>query len=264
MPKSTEPLTNEQRQLIEENYPAIRKALKTYLACKSMTKSRSTILNEALSYIPDVTLEYNPNIAVKKNFVDFAVQRCIFRLVDQFRSLNRNLRIFKTAKFLTSIKESLKNQNGSYSDEDILKVLEEKKLNAKKILNSKPIRVKTLRAIEQECSKYNKGIATLDVDDHLDGMITKSNKYFSELSGNGMESRNKLVRVRKKLIREYLIPIAKGNKEKSLQQISDEVNLSPGRLSQLMRDDSMKAFIKSFYKDFDSNGIPIPTKKYNV
>jgi hypothetical protein len=219
MQKSIGPLTSEQKQLIEQNYPAIRKALKTYFHYQKV-KNRPTMLAEALSYVPDVTLEYDPDMAGKKTFVDFVVQRCIFRLIDQFRSLNRNLRIFKTAKFLTDIKESLKAENGVYSDEDLLRAIEEKKLNAKKILNSKPIRVKTLRAIEQECSKYNKEIVTLDINDHLDGMVDKSHKYFSELAGDGMESRNKLVKVRKKLIREYLVPIAKGNKQKSLQQIS--------------------------------------------
>src|SRR6476469_9735406 len=98
----------------------------------------------------------------KKSFVDFVVQRCIFRLIDQFRSLNRNLRIFKKAKVLNGIKDTLKAENGTYSDEDLFKAIEEKKLNAKKLLNSSPIRLKTLRAIERECSKYNTDIMDLE------------------------------------------------------------------------------------------------------
>jgi hypothetical protein len=83
-------LTPEQIKLIEDNYDKIVNLLNKFLNNK---KKRSPILQgksedlvaEAISYIPDVTIEYNKEMAKSVEYYVFATYRSILRLLDEYR-----------------------------------------------------------------------------------------------------------------------------------------------------------------------------------
>lgn len=262
--QKSQKLTDEQKKLIEDNYDFIKGCLITYFKDQAKTNTRQRGLNvvklyEALSYLPDLAIEYQPESSNGKSFANFAADRCIKRLIDEFRSMNRHLRINKRKRgILDPIKKEILFNKGFCSESDLVLALEERNLDPKDFVGLKEFRQQSASTLVGE-QKIDNELNNVDMEDQINSIAAKADEYFSELPGVGMKSRNKLARVRRKLVKEYLIPHAIGDKKKSLAQIGAEVDLSEGRLSQLITDDNMKTFIRKFYKEFDSNLVPVAT-----
>lgn len=88
--KNTHKLTKQQIKLIENNYLKIVLLLNKFL---KNPEKRSQIFNrfknndlisEAISYIPDVTIEYNSNLTSIPYHL-FVTYRCILRLLSEYR-----------------------------------------------------------------------------------------------------------------------------------------------------------------------------------
>ena len=260
-------LTDEQVKLIEENYDTIKGCLISYFVDSSGRKVRQKGLNiskldEALSFLPDLALEYQEENSNGKSFVNFAADRCVKRLIDEFRSMNRHLRVNKRKRgVINPIKQEILLEKGFCTDNDLMEALKERDLDPKDFANLKELRQQSVSMLNSE-QRVCRDLENVDMADYIDSIGQKADEYFAELPGTGMKSRNKLAKIRKKLVKEYLIPLAKGNKIKSLSQIGQEVDLSEGRLSQLMKDANMRNFIRQFYKEFDLNDTPIVSNTF--
>ena len=261
MQKLPETLSEQQRKLIEKSYDKIKGRLITYFVNK---KNRNKIkhlnvsnLYEALSFLPDLVLEYKEEDSNGMSFENFAADRCIKRLIDEFRRMNKFLRVQNSRKHkVKKLQEEILSKKGFCSEPDLVEALGLEDLEVKKYLNLHDLKKVTLDNLKTKFDPFD-DIEEIDTEDQIQGILEKSERYFAELPGENMNARNKLANVRKKLIKEYLIPLATGDKRKSLSDLANELDLSEGRLSQLLKDDSMKTFISSFYKEFDAKSMPV-------
>jgi DNA-directed RNA polymerase specialized sigma subunit len=263
MQKLQETLTEEQRKMIDGSYLAIKNNLTRFFINKKPNRKIGldiSKLYDALSYLPDLAVEYRPELSNGKSFINFATERCIKRLIDEFRSMNKFLRIKKGRKEkVNKIKEQIIAEKGYCSEYELVEGLIHNNLDPEKYLKLKDFKRKALDKLESTPAPEDP-IEEINVEDQINGISKKADVYFAELSGPGMEARNSLARTRKRLLKEYLIPMAMGSKIKSLSSLAEELDLSEGRLSQLTTDDSMKNFIRTFYSEMDLNKIPVVTK----
>ncbi len=241
-------LTTEQRKLIENNYfevkDSIRKSLSRYKSLRNLGKRKGDFVNSALSYLSDATLKYNQEKAKDTTYLNYVTHICIFKALDEFRSLNRHTR--KNVAKRTLI-DKIKTEIGSDNQEDVNECLLKRGLDPNKFIDIDP---PTQTYITNELNNLfisdEDYFKNLEWKDFINSMVIRADDYFEELNTYGSEARDVSAKIRKKLIKEYIIPIASGKPDKTLGQIAKEIRLTEGRLSQMLHDDSMKTFIKPF------------------
>jgi DNA-directed RNA polymerase specialized sigma subunit len=85
------PLTNDQKDLIDNNYTNIlaytRGIIKQKIQKKLLFGNADELTNRALDYILEATQEYNPEL--NPDYVRFIGQRCVWRLIDFLRMETR-------------------------------------------------------------------------------------------------------------------------------------------------------------------------------
>jgi hypothetical protein len=205
-------LSEEQRQLIEDNFSEIRKTLSFVLAKKrrnggSTKVNHATVLAEALSYLPDVTLEYDQKLANKTSFAQFATQRCIMRLTDEYRKMNRH--IVNDVKYVVNPIEFYPENKFEIADNNLQDV---------------------------------------EWQDLREGLVKKADKYFKEYLEEGFEKLDRSSRIHKILLFDYILPKSEGKAYKTLEEIGNQVGMQEARLSQIIKGDRMRNFIKLVYK----------------
>lgn len=257
--RKLEKLTPEKRKMVEDNYKVIRRDLLRYIGNTQSGIFRyngNTSVNEALSYVVDAALEFDEEITSSGDFANFAVRRCILRYMDEYRKMHRHVRVgsAKRLKIKKVRREMLKKDNDT-TEEAVKAALKLEGIDIDH--EQEKMREKILYHETLNNSFNDNNLEDIDVIDQINGISRRAEQYFVELDDPEMEATNKSSRVRKKLINEFLIPLALGQPKKKLSQIALEVQLSVGRLSQMMKDDKMKAFIKTIYPDEDSQNNPV-------
>lgn len=244
-----ESLTPEQKKLVEDNAEAV------YRSLLRRTKRRNWMLGanrvypeEALSYLVDVVKEYDPT--KNTDFVGYAVNRCLNRLKDEYRRLNRHIRI-SCAKIpiVDSIKNRLLVSKGYCSESEVSEEIQKIGLDPDKFKNVTKHKKVNMEDVLDRSLYCDGGMEEIEWNNFKNQLIAKSEKHFVEYDDEGDEkkSNNLSAKVHKILIREYILPKCDGAEHKTLAQIANETNLSEGRLSQLIRGKKMKNFIKLCY-----------------
>lgn len=257
-----EKLTPEKKKMVEDNYRLIRKDLVKYLGTTQAGIFRSnsnTSVNEALSYVVDAALEFDDTKSDPEDFHTFAVNRCILRYIDEYRKLHRHIRVGSAKRLkIKKIRRDMMKQDKETTEETIRVALKAEGIDLDH--EEKKLREKLLYHETLDNSFNDQNLEEIDTKDQIDGISKRAEKYFVELDDPEMDGLNKSARVRKKLINEFLIPLALGQPKKKLSQIALEVQLSVGRLSQMMKDEKMQSFVKTIYPDMDSKSRPITSR----
>lgn len=247
-------LTEEQKKLIDDNFHDIREIL-SIIFMKALYYGNNYV-DEALSFLPDITQEYNEALANGFPFKNFAIQRCIFRYIDQFRRMNKHRYIVKNDKKIADdpMTPILRKMNSFFKkgeEKSDNNIVGEKvpKLTQQKLLDDF-IHPQTLKQISIDSDRFlyenemvekdlfiDKGFEEVDWNDLRSTVLEKSKGYFKNYKSGHIYTI---------LLKEYLFPKCMGEKYDTLKDISRKVGRTEGRLSQMMKDNHMKAFISRY------------------
>lgn len=246
-------LTDAQKKLIEDNLIEIKKILKYILGKSSNLRNfnaAATLLYEATSYLPEVTLEYHESLAKKITFAQFAASRCYLRLIDEYRKLNKNIRIQKHRQMMIKkVTEEIVAEKGSCTENDLVEKLKQVGGN----LWQEYLRENSQKSITDDRYQFSyvdQGLVQVDWHDFKAGIMKKAEEFFKEYPGDHfVDSHNRSSRIHKILLKEHLLPKCQGESYKTLREIAEQVGLKESRLSQLIHGERMKRFMQSVYKD---------------
>jgi hypothetical protein len=229
-----EKLSKEMNQLIVDNYNDLSYRLK-----KNFIQNRSKYeaytpqesADIAISYIPSVTLEWNPSKS-GQSYVDFVYHRCILRFIDEYRKHHKFLysreRKYKAIK---KIKHDIFNEFGLLSDEEFSKKVKER-LNVKNKIQKR----KNVKTFNFTNSEFGPMTAKQDLDlqakELIEHIKIKTGKKFSDDSRNSYEY--------KTLINEYIIPKFITGCDISINSIADKSGIPVSTLSSMMKSSSVK------------------------
>lgn len=229
-----EKLSKEMNQLIIDNYNDLSYRLKkNFIQNRSKYKAYTPqeAADIAISYIPSVTLEWNPNKS-GQSYTDFVYHRCILRFIDEYRKHHKFLysreRKYKAIK---KIKHDIFNEFGLLSDEEFSKKVKER-LNVKNKIQKRK-NVKTFNFINSEfgpiTAKPNNDLQLKELIEHIQ---VKTNKKFFNDNRNSYEY--------KTLINEYIIPRFINGHEISIQNIAEKSGIPSSTLASMMKSDNIK------------------------
>lgn len=241
-------LTKEQNKLILENYDQIKKNIKKFLR-KNNHLIKYNLLYEILSYIPDVTLEYDNDRAKRIKFPNWAASRSIRRWLDHLRKHNPNFtKSRRNRAIIRRIKKELIKAGQVVNSESIENYLKNAKIDPKEIIDN------TIYIMED----HSNSLDTIQVfddhtqiewDDFKNDIIEKSQKHFNEAEGEWATNRNKNCQIYKRLLKEYIIPLCdrqlSKNSPETLSALAQDVSVKESRLSQMIRDEHMQVFVNT-------------------
>lgn len=248
--QSKQTLNNDQIKLINDNIVEIQKIISKILSKNKRFRCRiKDSVSESISYLPDVTLEYDENSLKKMSFSQFASNRCVLRLMDQYRRLNKHIRAnFVPRSKINKIKEDLLNTVGYCNELDIAKRISENGGNPEKDLKIVDFHEKQIDNNALNISKRDVSLDQIDCSDFLENIKKQAEKFFLEHTDESLKYKSLSSKIHKILICDYLIPKCQGQQYKTLQEISSLVGLKISRLSQIIHGERMKGFINYIYQ----------------
>ncbi len=247
--EKSQKLTKEHCDLIEKNLKDIKRLLGYYIFKNKnflWLGSLQALTDEGLSHLPEVSLEWKPELANTLTFTRFAAERCLLRLIDEYRRHDSHVKAKRRRYAITSdIKDRLLQEQGHASEEEIEKELEDRGYRPSH-KGSKYLGVYNSTKVEQ--SPFDMaGRTFVNIDPELENVDwTDLKKKLLKSADEAFSEKNQYVY--KLLLTDHLIPKAEGQEFKTLSSIGQEVDLSEGRLSQMIHSDKMKGFVNSLYK----------------
>ncbi len=249
-------LTPQQKALIELNFGKMKRLVKNIFKRSKLYSitglSLSGATREALTFCVEAAISFDENLSVnkQKDFASWAAHICVYRFVDGWRKLNKHKLLgVRRNKIITKLEQQSIKQFGFIDEAFILEgIIEFKKKTASSIFkkNVKMCELNSIMHVEQE----EKGFQSIDQVDELDFLAKKCDTFF-------IKTDDENTKIRKKIVKEYIIPRLGGEEYKTLKTIAEESSISNARISQILRDDNMRSFIGSIYEDSDKNGKPI-------
>lgn len=223
------------KNLIEDNYKKVHKSLsirlnQKYGFCKIQ---QDNLVERAISYMVDVTPQFNPNCG--RSYINYCVDRCLFKLIDEYRS-KRYAKSFEKER--NDIREQLYKERGYVNDEDVIEVLKTKHNNktVNKVMNTHVFNTIDFGVINNEetpaFADNDDAMEKIEWRDSKRKIIHRAKEQFSDVNNKCYYT----------LIKDYLLPKADNLQHKTLQGLAKKVGLSVGRLSQMTRDDTMQMF----------------------
>lgn len=251
------PLNEDQRKLIENNFNVIFTNLKHTISLCGIRGNKvfvgypSVLAREALSYLPEIVKEWDQNKSNGYDFIKFATQRCVLRLIDEHRKLNRQKRSnLSKRNTLIKLKDTVAKEKGLKTEQEINDAVQEMGINIDKL---RPIEISTrspFSPIFDSIPQEDEGLEMVEWSDFIDGLVKKIDVFFKDEQGNDVkiEKRNLNSRIHRILLKEHIIPKFYGKQHRTLDSIANQLELSQGRLSQLIHGERMQRFIRSLYK----------------
>jgi len=231
-------LTQENKQLIEENYDEILKSIKIAINSKNWAnKNTEELAKAACSFIPEIASKFNTNLCKKpeeinKNFINYVSNICVKRLIDEFRKNTKTHSIYNQIERQV---EELRLQNPEASEQEIIALHNQQ--NKKKI---EKIPAVTKVHYNSELM-YHKG-KTSPSGYHMENDVDwRDNKEYI-LSQAKKELKENFILV--KYVEKYVIPKAEGN-DVSYQTLSDEIGVNYNTLISDIKKNEYK--LKSFF-----------------
>lgn len=250
-------LTDQQRKLIEDNYYEIKGKLKSLL--KSLGKKSLRKINidintviDGMAYSVEAALKFDPSITPIENFSGYASYICFYRLLDQFRKADRHAFIDNVkAKLVDKFTEESKQKFGYIDTKYITDNIRKNNLIISDCLgnNYRPKNLDLFYSYEDSRQK-DLSFKLAENEEKFKFLKSKSDIYFTN-------KENKVSRLRKILVDEYILPKLMHQEYKNLTQIAKEHDITVGRLCQLLRDENIKNFLTIYYKEIDRYGVPI-------
>lgn len=252
-------LTKEQRELIEQNYSTILDKIKNILKTKSFRKilSQGGCSNKAaeiISFLPDVTLEFKTDLMHKDKFQNFAAYRCIYRYIDSYRKNSNyvNKKFDKIQKIM-EIEDKMLQDLGFIDEKDLIKQFEQNEIAESYFHNRGRIRLfNKFHTLED---KRNNSYSRVEEEDQIQFLLLKADEFFADSSASKLL--DKIKRIKKKFVKEHLIPRIQGKDYCSLDAITEAFGITKQRLYGIISDDTIKGFIADAYRDKDYTGRPI-------
>lgn len=203
-------LSEEQKQLIEKHYKSVLNGLKNHFKKKRYKnislEHKDTSTLQCVSYIVEAALAWKPEKSKTGNFVQFAVDRCKRRYIDECRKHSDNYREYFYNKKHGIVKDT--HHLISISDDFY----------------------KNLFAKTQDFSD-------IENKEYCQNILKKSEIYFNN-KGNYKSH------LHKKLIKEYIIPNI-SNKSISLAEAANKIGINRNNASLIIRGKKMRKFINS-------------------
>lgn len=220
------PLTNDQSCMLEDKFKQIREGIENNIIYRRNTSyrwkglisqaSQDHLVNSACSYIPTVlNKEYNSKYSKDdSSFVKYISMICVYRLMDELNIRKDKRR--KDIDFTKYYKRSrrYKQYKNSYTDKE--KVME-------------------------NLAYIHKGFDECEWEDFKQNLLKKMDIHF-DISNNKDN-------VYRALITEYLLPICENEDHKTLKAISQDFNLTEGRMSQVLNCERMSKFVESCFNE---------------
>jgi hypothetical protein len=233
--ENSQKLTNEQRKLIEDNLIEIKKILTSVFSKNkgySSLGNPKDLVNEALSYLPDVTLEYQVSLSNTLSFARFATHRCLLRLIDEYRKMNRHTRVDRQKKkLIKSIQDKIEDQKGFCTEQDLSEAIKDIGKDPHKIMRINKCNKSSFDQADNVIIRKDKGLSEIEWSDFKLGILKQAEKFFQEYPDID-QSKAMSCRIYKILIKDYLLPKFEG---------------AEGRLSQMIHGERMKRFIETAY-----------------
>ena len=122
MIKRSDPLSEDERSLLERTFPTIQKKLeKAIKNIPGMRRNYEETISAASGYVVESLLSWDHNEydLTDEKFIDFAVQKCIFLEKDNFRKLNTEYRLCKSKPYLFKGITNVHNPNILIKDKNV-------------------------------------------------------------------------------------------------------------------------------------------------
>lgn len=237
----TKRLTNNESELLSKSFGPIKDKLRKTIAKTKIARSNNEclmFLDEAISFLPDVYLEFDQN-KTTSSFECFAANRCFFRLIDQLRKQDRH-RVRGERSRINAIKDQVYKERGFCDSDEIKRRLGKTSKNVDKYIWFKDRKRVDISEANNVLDTDNvQKIEWEDVKTHIMENLDRefprscSDKFSSEF----------VLTVHRKIIQEYLLPKAEGKKFKTLKQISQDTGLSYSRVYAICTGQKMRDFV---------------------
>lgn len=205
-------LSKEQHDLINKSYYQVLKSIKNHFKKKRYKniamENRETSILQCVSYIVEAALAWKPEKSKTGNFIQFAINRCKNRYIDECRKHSDNYREYFYNK-----------QHGLNKD------------------------TKHLVSISDEFYKNffikSQELSDIDNKEYCKNIIKQSEKYFNNKS-------NYKSQLHKKLIQEYIVPNL-SNQTISLAEAANKIGINRNNAYLIIKSNKMKKFINTLF-----------------
>lgn len=226
--QKSQKLSKYQIEFINKNYTKIKELIAKY------NRKKFVLLDEACSFIPDACLEYKNTLKSEDEICKSIAKLCILRQIDNYRSVySKNQARHKK---IGEIKESLMKDKGWASEEELVQIAKEEGIDYNYYATTTKDRyfLDQIKRLSCRASPSD----PIEWNDLKEKIISASEEYFS--------NNNKYDLACKKLITDYIIPIAESKQNKNLDQLKNELNIGKSKISTLKQSPRMRIFMRKF------------------
>lgn len=205
-------LSNEQSQLIDKHYFSVLKGIKNHFKKKRYKniamENKETSILQCVSYIVEAALSWKPEKSKTGNFVQFAVNRCKNRYIDECRKHSENYREYSYNK-----------QHGLSQETKHLVTMSE--------------------SFCKNLFTKSDNFSDIEHREYCQNIIDKSEKFFNNRSNHKSQ-------LHKLLIKEYIVPKL-SNKSISLAEAANKIGINRNNAYLIIKSKKMRKFINSLF-----------------
>ena len=255
MNSSPNKLTTEEKKFIEDNFLEIKSRIRKLIKNNNIfyNEYKEELVDQAVNLSPIAIKEFDSEKCKNSNMtlVSFVAQRCILRLMDEYRRNSTNTILNQQRKKqIGRIIDKVTKEKGYCEHADIVHELSGYKLNKiTKLIqanNWKILSVPANHVIATSVSSNKRPEDDVIWNDLEQYIVKKSEEFFPEnpFGGYGPKSQNVFSRVRKLLIQQYFLPRATGKEGKTFKEIAGCLKLTVNRVIQISHDQAIVDFFK--------------------
>lgn len=224
------------KELIEKHYDEIRKNVYCRATNATAGSSKNITQNVAeavLEQLVDVAIEYKP-LVDKIGFVQYATTRCWMRYIDRERRTQLGRKVRGNYAKLKEAKDFLFKKNGFVDEESLKQELRRRGI----------VKVDKIMSPQERIEPFQPSI-------HLSSK--KQISQWKDVKQAILNHLRDLSKMEKKIVVEYLLPLAEGRPHKTPGEIAKDLSVPVAKFSSILREGIMHDLIKRIVSGERSN-----------